>query len=77
MAVNPDHLRVGLNEYRKALNDHREQLYLEQEQLQQFFDALWSVYEGSGAEDFRHRWQTTSEWFENYMEELRRLDTFL
>ena len=77
MALDPERLRQGLEDYRKSLSQQRDRLAGNFSELQGAFDALWQEYSGNMAEEFRNRWGQTAEWFEHYMDTVNRLERFL
>jgi hypothetical protein len=66
-----------LDAYRETLERQRERLSSDYHDLQHHFEALWSEYGGTMAEEFQHRWGRTAEWFEHYLQTTRDLDRFL
>ena len=77
MALDVDRLRAGLEDYRRTLATQGERLRVSHGEIQNRFDALWSVYAGQMAEDFQARWSRTAEWLQEYQHTVERLDRFL
>ena len=77
MATDVDRLRIGLEDYRRTLEIQRETLRSEYVDLQRQFNALFEVYGGGMAEEFRERWAKTAGWFEDYLNKVAVLDKFL
>jgi len=77
MALDVDKLRMGLEEYRRTLEVQRNALQSEYQELQRHFNALFAVYGGNMAEEFRQRWGKTANWFEDYLNKAAVLDQFL
>jgi hypothetical protein len=77
MALDVDRLRTGLEDYRGTLELQRHALRSEYVELQRRFHALFAVYGGGMAEEFRHRWERTAGWFEAYLNKAAALDQFL
>ena len=77
MALDVDHLRAGLDDYRQNLERQRERLRDDFAELEGLFGALWVTYGGQMSEDLRHRWSLTAQWFEQYLHDTGRLDQFL
>ena len=77
MALDVDKLRMGLEEYRRTLAEQRNALESEYQELQRHFNALFSVYGGNMAEEFRQRWGKTASWLEEYLNKAAVLDQFL
>lgn len=77
MALDVDKLRNGLEEYHATVLRHRKQLESEYAELHRHFNGLFEVYGGNMANEFRHRWATTAQWFEDYLNKTADLDRFL
>jgi hypothetical protein len=77
MALDPNQLRRGLEEYRATLALQRSALQSRYVELQRQFNGLFNVYGGAMAEDFRQRWSRTANWFEEYLNKNAALDQFL
>ena len=77
MALDVDQLRAGLVEYRGTLANQRDQLQGDFAEIQQMFAALWAEYGGNMAEELQQHWGNTAQWFEEYLRDLKRLDSFL
>ncbi len=77
MAVNVEHLIVGLEEYNGSLNSHLSNLVSDFNSLKEFYHRLASEYEGEAANAFKAAWGITSEWFEEYLRDSQDLSKFL
>ncbi len=77
MALDVDQLRRGLEDYRSTLERQRKDLQSKYQELQRNFNALFNVYGGNAAEEFRQRWARTANWFEEYLNKSAALDQFL
>jgi hypothetical protein len=77
VATDIDHQRLGLREYRDSLARHLDRLTEEYRSVQGCWRALDQEYAGHAAEEFRQRWATTSHWFDEYLDALRRMIAML
>ena len=77
MALDVDHLRSGLDDYRRELARQREQLRQRFSDVHHSFESLFAAYGGQMAEELHHHWARTAEWFESYIERTNKLDRFL
>jgi hypothetical protein len=77
MALNVDQLKEGLTDYRQSLATQRGQLTEQFQDVNGYFNALFSVYGGRMAEELEREWRSTAQWFEHYLSSTEKLDHFL
>lgn len=77
MATNTNTLYQGLMDYHENLIKTKKLLGEEFRYLQECKMNLNQSYEGQGAEEFHHAFAATSEWFEQFFDEINTMAEFL
>ena len=77
MALNVDDLRSRLEVYCGSVTSQCDKLAGEFQSMDQHFTALFEVYAGRMAEQLSEEWQTTSSWFNEYLEKTGNLTNML
>ncbi len=67
----------GLIEYRNVLERHLSQLNFDFQSLSLRWSRCSSVYEGEGADEFRHHWGITTDRFDHYLQRTRKIAQML
>ena len=70
-------LLAGLEEYRRVLGVHLSELTAEFKQLDNIWRQFSAVYEGDAADQFRAGWIRTTQRFQEYIEQTRRIGAML
>lgn len=70
-------LLTGLEEYRRVLERHLSQLNSEYQQLYSNWQQFNAVSEGDYADQFRAGWSRTSQRFQDYIDQTRKISAVL
>ena len=70
-------LLKGLEDYRKSLDRHLKELNTEFRVTEQRSRALYSVYTGDAADEFKKYWSVTVSRFQEYLTRTQRISAML
>ena len=72
-----DKLRQGLTDYLGSLRKHTQVLEQDSYEVHRWWQALNAEYGGQKAEELERDWMQTTAWFNDYINQTRRLADFL